>query len=580
MTVPPSSPPADPDNAASPAVSFDAEPSTYRHWRLDLSEAARSGIAYLCLDVDENAGIVPGYELKMNSYDLGVDIELYDATQRLRFEHPEVRAVVVTSGKDRNFCAGANIRMLAQSSHPWKVNFCKFTNETRNGMEDATAHSGQTYIAAVNGTAAGGGYELALACAEILLIDDNSSAVSLPEAPLLGVLPGTGGLTRVTDKRKVRKDRADVFATRPEGVRGKQAVEWKLVDAVIPKRHWDEKVRERASAAAARSYRPVDAHGIALTPLQREDTSDGIRYRHVEARYDRSLGVVEITVHGPSGGVPETIERVHELGDRFWPLAMTRELDDLILRLRHNELELGTWVIRTKGDVEDALAFERVIAEHSRPADGRGDWLVGEIRHYFKRVLKRLDVTSRSLIALIEPGSCFAGALLELALACDRQYMLDGTLDEEAGEQQDPAQIVLSDSNFGTFPMGNELSRLGSRCYGDDDTVAKLRQEVGQRIEAREAYELGLVTDAPDDIDWEDEIRIMLEERAALSPDALTGMAANLRFVGPETMETRIFGRLSAWQNWIFVRPNASGPDGALRKYGTGRKADFDRKRV
>jgi benzoyl-CoA-dihydrodiol lyase len=561
---------ADPDQAAIPAVSFDTEPASYRHWSLDID----GEIAYLRLDIDEAGGIVPGYELKMNSYDLGVDIELYDATQRLRFEHPQVRAVVLTSAKDRNFCAGANIRMLAQSSHPWKVNFCKFTNETRNGMEDATANSGQTYLAAVNGTAAGGGYELALACEQILLIDDNSSAVSLPEVPLLGVLPGTGGLTRVTDKRRVRKDRADVFATRPEGVRGKQAVEWKLVDEVVPKRVWDETVRERAAAAAARSTRPADVQGIVLTPLQREETADGIRYQHVEARFDRLQGLVEITVHGPEGDVPDTVARVHELGADFWPLAMTRELDDLILRLRTNELELGTWIIRTKGAGPHALAFERVIAEHSRD-----DWLVGEIRHYFKRVLKRLDVTSRSLIALIEPGSCFAGALLELALACDRQYMLEGLLEEDAQEGE-PAQIVLSDSNFGVFPMANGLSRLASRFYGDDDHVAKLRQETGRRIEAVEAMELGLVTDAPDDIDWEDEIRIMLEERASLSPDALTGMEANHRFVGPETMESRIFSRLTAWQNWIFVRPNASGPDGALRRYGTGRKADFDRKRV
>jgi benzoyl-CoA-dihydrodiol lyase len=569
---------ADPDQAAIPAVSFDAEPASYRHWRLDIDGSDETGVAYLRLDIDEAGGIVPGYELKMNSYDLGVDIELYDATQRLRFEHPGVRAVVLTSAKDRNFCAGANIRMLAQSSHPWKVNFCKFTNETRNGMEDATANSGQTYLAAVNGTAAGGGYELALACEQILLIDDNSSAVSLPEVPLLGVLPGTGGLTRVVDKRHVRKDRADVFATRPEGVRGKQAVEWKLVDEVVPKRVWEDTVRERAAAAAARSTRPADAQGISLTPLQREETEQGIRYRHVEARFDRELGVVEITVHGPEGDLPDTVERVHELGADFWPLAMTRELDDLVLRLRANELELGTWVIRTKGDVEDALAFERVIAEHSR-----GDWLVNEIRHYFKRVLKRLDVTSRSLIALIEPGSCFAGALLELALACDRQYMLEGFLEDDAQEGE-PAQIVLSDSNFGAFPMSNGLSRLGSRFYGgpddEEDHVATLRQETGRRIEAVEAMELGLVTDAPDDIDWEDEIRIMLEERASLSPDALTGMEANHRFVGPETMESRIFSRLTAWQNWIFVRPNASGPDGALRRYGTGRKADFDRKRV
>jgi benzoyl-CoA-dihydrodiol lyase len=551
-------------------VSFDAEPSTYRHWKLDVD----GELAYLRLDVAEDGGIVPGYELKMNSYDLGVDIELYDATQRLRFEHPSVRAVVVTSAKDRNFCAGANIRMLAQSSHPWKVNFCKFTNETRNGIEDATTHSGQTWIAAVNGTAAGGGYELALACEQILLVDDNSSAVSLPEVPLLGVLPGTGGLTRVIDKRRVRKDRADVFATRAEGVRGKQAVEWRLVDEVIPKRQWDEKVRERATAAAARSRRPTDAEGISLPPLQREETEDGIRYRHVEATFDRAEGLVNITVYGPEGDVPDTVERVHELGAEFWPLAMTRELDDLILRLRANELELGTWVVRTRGAIEDALAFERVIAEHSG-----SDWLVNEIRHYFKRTLKRLDVTSRSLVALIEPRSCFAGALLELALACDRQYMLDGFM-EDHDEEGEPAQIVLSASNFGTFPMGNGLSRLASRFWGDDDVLAKLRQETDRRIDAAEAFELGLVTDAPDDIDWEDEVRIMLEERASLSPDALTGMEANHRFVGPETMETRIFGRLTAWQNWIFVRPNASGEDGALRRYGTGRKADFDRKRV
>ncbi|MFC5952594.1 2,3-epoxybenzoyl-CoA dihydrolase [Pseudonocardia lutea] len=565
---------SDPAGEDQPEVSFATSPAEYRHWRL----AVDGDVATLTLDVDETAGLVPGYELKMNSYDLGVDIELYDATQRLRFEHPGVRAVVMTSAKDKNFCAGANIRMLAQSPHPWKVNFCKFTNETRNGIEDATEHSGQIWIAAVNGTAAGGGYELALACEKILLIDDNSSAVSLPEVPLLGVLPGTGGLTRVTDKRKVRKDRADVFATRAEGIRGKQAVEWKLVDEAIPKRVWVETVAERAKEAAAASSRPTDAQGVALPPLEPTVSAAGITYRHVKAEFDRTRGLVEITVFGPDGGVPESLERVHELGEAFWPLAMTRELDDLILRLRSNELELGTWVIRTKGDVEDALAFERLIAEHSRD-----DWLVNEIRHYFKRVLKRLDVTSRSLIALIEPGSCFAGALLELALACDRQYMLDGTLDEDDPNgpgQGDEAQIILSAGNFGAFPMGSGISRLASRFWGDADHVAKLRQETDRRIEAREALELGLVTDAPDDIDWDDEIRIMLEERASLSPDALTGMEANHRFVGPETMETRIFGRLTAWQNWIFVRPNASGPEGALRRYGTGRKAEFDRKRV
>ena len=388
------------------------------------------------------------------------------------------------------------------------------------------------------------------------------------------MLPGTGGLTRVIDKRRVRKDRADVFATRSEGVRGKQAVEWKLVDEVVPKRAWDETVAERAATAAERSTRPTGADGVALPPLQREETADGIAYRHVKAAFDRERGIVEITVDGPEGDVPDTVERVHELGADFWPLAMTRELDDLILRLRANELELGTWIIRTRGDVEDALAFERVIEEFS----GK-DWLVNEIRHYFKRTLKRLDVTSRSLIALIEPGSCFAGALLELALACDRQYMLDGLMEDDA-EEGEPAQIVLSNSNFGAFPMANGLARLESRFYGDEDQVAKLRQETGRRIEAAEALELGLVTDALDDIDWDDEIRITLEERASLSPDALTGMEANHRFVGPETMESRIFSRLTAWQNWIFVRPNASGPEGALRKYGTGRKADFDRKRV
>ena len=554
-----------------PQVDFDTDPARYRHWRYEVDGAT----AWVYLDVAEDGGLVPGYELKLNSYDLGVDIELYDLTQRLRFSHPEVRSVVLTSGKESNFCAGANIRMLAQSSHPWKVNFCKFTNETRNGIEDMTANSGQTWVAALNGTAAGGGYEMALACETILLVNDRSSAVALPEVPLLGVLPGTGGLTRVTDKRHVRKDRADIFATKSEGFQGPKAVEWKLVDETVSRKQWDETVRARAAEAAEGSARPADATGVELPPLRREVTADAITYPNVRCEIDRDARTATITVLGPEpGAVPESLERIHALGADFWPLAMTRELDDLILRLRTNELEIGTWLVRTQGSVEGALAFERVIAEHSG-----SDWLVNEIRHYFKRTLKRLDVTSRSLIALIEPGSCFAGALLELALACDRQYMLEGIF-EDADEEQDPAQIVLTESNFGAFPMGNGLTRLASRFYGDDEHVAALHERVGERLTGADAEEAGLVTDAPDDIDWEDEIRILLEERASLSPDALTGMEANHRFVGPETMETRIFGRLTAWQNWIFIRPNASGPDGALRKYGTGRKADFDRQRV
>jgi benzoyl-CoA-dihydrodiol lyase len=531
-------------------VSFDAHPDSYRHW----SMRVEGELAWLVLDVDETAGIVPGYELKLNSYDLGVDIELYDATQRLRFEHPGVRTVIVTSGKDRVFCAGANIRMLAASSHEWKVNFCKFTNETRNGMEDATEHSGQTYLAAVNGSCAGGGYELALACEHIVLVDDNSSAVSLPEVALLGVLPGTGGLTRLVDKRRVRKDRADVFATRSDGMRGKAAVQWGLVDEVVPPRRFDEVVRERALEAAQGSTRPQEAKGVDLTPLQREIDDDGIRYQYVKAVYDRELGLVTITVHAADSD--------------DWPLTMTRELDDLILRLRTNETELGTWVLKTEGDPDSVLAQETGLLDDS--------WLSNEIRHYYKRVLKRLDVTSRSLIALIEPGSCFAGMLLELAFACDRQYILDGPpIDDEDSDER--ASIRLSPANFGLFPMGNGLTRLQSRFYGED--VTRL-SEVDKPVDAAEAADLGLVTEAFDDIDWPDEIRIVLEGRASLSPDALTGMEANHRFVGPETLETKIFARLAAWQNWIFNRPNAAGPDGALRRYGTGQKPVFDRKRV
>ncbi|PWV85761.1 benzoyl-CoA-dihydrodiol lyase [Prauserella marina] len=555
--------------AGRPAVSFDRQPDSYRHWKLRID----GPVAWLELDVDPDAGLRPGYELKLNSYDLGVDIELYDATQRLRFEHPGVRTVVLTSAKEGVFCAGANIRMLAGSSHEWKVNFCKFTNETRNGMEDATEHSGQTYLAAVNGTCAGGGYELALACDEIILVDDNSSTVALPEVPLLGVLPGTGGLTRVVDKRRVRKDRADVFATRSDGLRGKTAVEWGLVDALAPPTGFTEAVAKRAAELAGRGDRPSEARGVALPPLLREESGEGLFYRYVSARYDREARTVELLVRGPGAPPPSEVADVHAKGADGWLLAMTRELDDVILRLRTNEPELGTWILRTEGDADTLLAHEKVIL------DAADDWLCREIVHYYKRTLKRLDVTSRSLIALIEPGSCFAGVLWELALACDRQYMLDGPpIEDEDSEQR--AAIRLSSANFGVFPMGNGLSRLESRFYREDDHLAWLAKETDREISPGEASELGLVTDAPDDIDWEDEIRLVVEARGALSPDALTGMEASNRFVGPETMETKIFGRLSAWQNWIFNRPNAAGTEGALRRYGTGQRAVFDRKRV
>ncbi|MGW3963336.1 2,3-epoxybenzoyl-CoA dihydrolase [Amycolatopsis sp. NPDC005003] len=533
-------------------VAFDRRPDEYRHWRLRVD----GEVAWLELDVDEQGGLVPGYELKLNSYDLGVDIELYDATQRLRFEHPEVRVVIVTSAKEKVFCAGANIRMLAASEHHWKVNFCKFTNETRNGMEDATEHSGQVYVAAVNGTCAGGGYEIALACEKIFLIDDNSSTVALPEVPLLGVLPGTGGLTRVVDKRRVRRDLADVFATRPDGVKGKTAVDWRLVDELVPRQDFREKVLEKARALARESGKQAD-HGIELTPLE---------HRYVDIAVEKDQAT--ITVKGPENDPGD----LHEEGARGWFLAMTRELDDAILRLRTNEVEAGTWILRTQGDPAKVRAHEEAVL-------GQKDWLANEITHYFKRTLKRLDVTSRSLIALIEPGSCFTGALLEIALAADRQYILDGPpIDDEASEER--ASIELTDANFGAFPMGNGLTRLQARFYGDDDHLAWLAREKNRELSPAEALELGLVTDAPDDLDWEDEIRIALEGRASLSPDALTGMEANHRFVGPETIETKIFGRLAAWQNWIFTRPNASGPEGALRRYGTGQKAVFDRKRV
>ena len=551
-------------------VSFDTEPARYRHWRLRVE----GEIGYLVLDVDEHGGLVPGYELKLNSYDLGVDIELHDAVQRLRFEHPEVHAVVLTSGKDRVFSAGANIRMLAGSSHHWKVNFCKFTNETRNGFEDATEHSGLPFLAAVNGSCAGGGYELALACEQILLVDDNSSAVALPELPLLGVLPGTGGLTRVVDKRRVRRDLADVFATRAEGVRGKTAVEWRLVDEVVPPRQFEEVVRRRAEQAAARSTRPSGATGIELIPLRREVAPDALRYEHVTAELDRGRGLVTLTLRGPSTPAPVTVADVHAQGAAFWLLAMVRELDDAILRLRTNEPELGTWLLRTQGEAAAVLAYERLVLEHAGT-----DWLCNEIVHFAKRTAKRLDVTSRSLIALIEPGSCFAGLLLDLALACDRQYLLDGPPpdDEDSDER---AAVTLSEWNFGPLPTATGLTRLAARFYRDQDHRDRLAKEAGRPLAAAEAVELGLVTAAPDDLDWDEEIRIVVEERAAFSPDALTGLEANLRFVGPETVESKVFGRLSAWQNWVFTRPNAAGEQGALRRYGTGQRAEFDKKRV
>jgi benzoyl-CoA-dihydrodiol lyase len=554
---------------AAAQVEFRTEPSRYRHWRV----AVDGPVATLTMDVDERGGLVPGYELKLNSYDLGVDIELYDAVQRLRFEHPEVRTVVVTGGKEKMFCAGANIRMLAASPHAWKVNFCKFTNETRNGMEDASEHSGQTYLAAVNGTAAGGGYELALACEHIMLIDDRSSAVSLPELPLLGVLPGTGGLTRVVDKRHVRRDLADYFSTRSEGVGGAKAVRWRLVDEAVPRPKWEATVAERAAELAARSHRPADAAGVQLTKLAKTRTGDEIGYRYVSAKIDRSRGVAEITVLGPETDAPSDLAALHEQGADFWTLAVTRELDDLILDLRTNENEIGTWVFRTRGDAARVLAYDAFLLDHA------DDWLANEIRLYLKRTLKRLDVTSRSIIALIEPGSCFAGSLLELALAADRCYQLFGVF-EDVDPSAEPAAITLGPMNLGPLPMGNDLTRLQTRFFGDDETLAAAQAAEGKPLLAEEAERLGLVTFVPDDIDWDEEVRIAVEERGSFSPDALTGLEANYRFVGPETLETKIFGRLSAWQNWIFIRPNASGESGALRAYGTGRRADFDRKRV
>ncbi len=548
-------------------IDFRTDPTRYKHWRIEFD----GPVAHLIMDVDPNGGLVPGYELKLNSYDLGVDIELHDAVQRLRFEHPEVGAVVLRSGKDNVFCAGANIRMLGQSSHGHKVNFCKFTNETRLSIEDATENSGQTYLCAVSGPAAGGGYELALTASHIMLIDDRKSSVSLPELPLLAVLPGTGGLTRVTDKRRVRRDLADVFCTTEEGVRGKRAVAWRLVDEVIPPSAWTETVAKRAREAAARSDRPRDAKGISLTPLERCIEAGQIHYPHVSVDCDAEKRRVVITVHGPTEPVPDSVDDAVAQGAKFWPLAMARALDDAILHLRLNEPELGLWVFRTEGDPAAVLAYDAFLETHAT------HWLIRETTHFIKRVLKRIDVTSRSVVALIEPGSCFAGTLAELAFAADRSAIFAG---EASGDNKPPATLTLGAANFGTYPMGNGLTRLQTRFIGEPQSLAKAQTAIGAPLDAEAANDLGLVTFAHDATDWADEIRIMLEERASFSPDSLTGMEANLRFPGPETMETRIFGRLTAWQNWIFQRPNAVGATGALQRYGTGQQADFDRNRV
>jgi benzoyl-CoA-dihydrodiol lyase len=547
-------------------VDFRTEPARYRHWKLSVD----GPVATLTMDVSEDGGLRPGYELKLNSYDLGVDIELYDALQRLRFEHPEVGAVILTSGKDRVFCAGANIRMLGQSSHSWKVNFCKFTNETRNAIEEASSESRQVWLTAVNGPCAGGGYELALATEWIVMADDANTAVSLPEVPLLAVLPGTGGLTRLVDKRKVRRDRADFFCTTEEGVKGRRAVDWGLVDEVVPRSRLMEATRERAAERAARTDRPKDVRGVALTPLARRLESDRVAYTHVTCAIDRRRGVAEITVTAPAAPAPSDAAAAVAQGPAFWPLALARELDDLVLHLRTNEEAIGVWVFRTSGDADAVEAYDRLLLGQ------QGDWFLREVRLYLKRVLKRIDVSSRSVFVLIEPGSCFAGTLLELALAADRSYMLD----DARGDAGRRVTVRLTAVNFGVYPMINGLSRLASRFLAEPGHVDDLTGGVGHYLAAAGGAAAGLVTFTPDDIDWEDEVRQALEARAAFSPDALTGMEASLRFAGPETLESKIFGRLSAWQNWIFQRPNAVGSKGALQVYGTGERSDFDRRRV
>jgi benzoyl-CoA-dihydrodiol lyase len=547
-------------------IDYQTDPARYRHWKIQYD----GDVAYLIMDVDQ-AGGLGDYELKLNSYDLGVDIELNDAVQRLRFEHPEIRCVVIKSGKDNVFCAGANIRMLGKSTHGAKVNFCKFTNETRLAIEDASESSKQTYVCAINGNAAGGGYELALAADHIMLVDDRRSAVALPETPLLAVLPGTGGLTRVTDKRKVRRDRADVFCSIEEGIRGTRAVEWRLVDEVVPNSKWKDVVAARAKEIAAKSDRPKGAKGITLTPIDRKLDKDKVSYSHVDIEIDRERGLATVTVRGPSGAAPASVEAAHALGAKFWPLTVARELEDAILHLRTNEAAIGVVLFRTDGNAEAVLAHDDFLSR------ANGDWLMREIRHYLKRVLKRVDVTAKSFIALIEPGSCFAGTLAELAFAADRSLMLIGTRE---GDNRKPAVITLGAANFGFYPMGNGLTRLQTRFLGEPDTLTGLKGKTGVAVEGEEAAALGLVTAAYEDFDWDDELRVMLEERTSFSPDAMTGMEANLRFAGPETMETKIFGRLTAWQNWIFQRPNAIGEQGALKLYGSGVSPTFNKDRV
>ncbi len=548
-------------------IDFRTEPAKYRHWKLSFD----GPVATLAMDVDENGGLTPGYELKLNSYDLGVDIELNDAVQRLRFEHPEVGSVIIKSGKERVFCAGANIKMLGQSSHPHKVNFCRFTNETRNAIEDATLNSGQFYMTAISGACAGGGYELALATDYIMMADDGSTSVSLPELPLLAVLPGTGGLTRLVDKRGVRRDRADFFCTTEEGVRGRRAVQWRLVDEVVPRTQLLEGASRRANEFATRSDRPAGQRGIALKLIARSIEDTRIRYPHLDVELDRENSVATFTVRGPKSAAPSGLEGALAAGCDFWPLAIARELEDAILHMRTNEETIRSWIFRTEGDTGNVRSYDALLLAHA------DNWLIREIRLYLKRVLKRIDVSSRSLFALIEPGSCFHGTLLELALAADRIYMLSG---KREGDELPAATIGLTEMNFGMLPMCNGLSRLQSRFLGEPHRVEELRARIGEAIGTQLAEELGLVTFTPDDMDWEDEVRLAVEERAAYSSDALTGMEASLRFGGPETIESKIFARLSAWQNWIFQRPNAVGEKGALKLYGTGQRPEFDPRRV